>query len=91
VQRPNYALANGVRKAMLVPIIVEAYCTHYKGINGYMGSFNLTQTQVRYLQLAILFEKCYRESDIGFFHGEEVDGQKEASIHFLGFDERSRQ
>ena len=90
VQRPNHALANGVRKAMLVPLVVEAYCTHYKG-NGYTGSFNLTQTQVQYLQLAILFEKCYRESDIGFFDGEEVDGQKEASIHFLGFDERSRQ
>ena len=31
VERPNHALANGIRKAHLVPIVLDAYRKHFEG------------------------------------------------------------
>ena len=54
VHRPNHGLANALRKAALVRPVTKA-C-----------SLSLDETLLQVMEVAMLFEKCSRESDIGF-------------------------
>jgi len=76
--RPNHGIANAIRKAMYVPLVVRAYREQYTG--GRYGTFALSEAHVRGMQLAMVFEVCGRKSDIGFMddHGPHCpapDGQ----------------
>mmetsp|Transcript_35533 Transcript_35533/g.93315 ORF Transcript_35533/g.93315 Transcript_35533/m.93315 type:complete len:561 (+) Transcript_35533:2-1684(+) len=64
VHRPNHGLANALRKAALVPEMVAAFKA--SKCKGYGGTFNLSQQMIQTMQVAMLFEVCGRESDIGF-------------------------
>jgi hypothetical protein len=66
VERPNHALANGLRKALLVPPLVEAYRKHETSGNFGKEAFEFGPKLEQAMQVAVLFEKCCRESDISY-------------------------
>eukprot|EP00041_Stephanoeca_diplocostata_P029849 m.889377 g.889377 ORF g.889377 m.889377 type:complete len:1393 (-) comp23644_c0_seq3:3364-7542(-) len=76
VHRPNHGIANAVRKALLVPFVVDLHHKHYyhTAIWGFEYSnddFILAPDLVLLMQVAMLFEVCGRESDIGFADDKE--------------------
>lgn len=77
VHRPNHGIANAVRKALLVPYVANLHVKHYNGtaVKGYSfdkQDFALDPQLVFTMQVAMLFEVCGRESDIGFSDDSEV-------------------
>ncbi len=82
VERPNHALANGLRKALLVSQVADAYETHYNSGKFDKKAFEFGPKLELAMQVVILFEKCCRESDIGF----TSDGKD----CFLQYDQNSR-
>jgi hypothetical protein len=78
VHRPNHGLANALRKAVLVPLVTEAFKSSFQGSEH--GSFALSANEVLGMQIAMLFEVCGRDSDIGFSDSPQV---------FLGYHVKS--
>ena len=93
IERPNHALANGIRKAILVTLVIKAYRMSpgvYKAQFG-EASFQFTPLHEQVMEVAILFEKCCRESDIGFSSdGPLHTGTKVGQKEFLRYDSNSR-
>ena len=71
IHRPNHGMADALRKAMLVPHVLDAYLKHYE-TGTYSGDFtkdafgSMLPSEQLAMQLAMIFEVCGRESDIGF-------------------------
>ena len=59
VHRPNHGLANALRKACLIPDVVNA-------LRAKLGSFTFAPDLLQTMQVAMVFEVCGRKSDIGF-------------------------
>ena len=78
IERPNHGLANALRKAALVRPVAEAYLNHYTG--GAFGSFDFSEAELLAMEVALLFEVCGRETDIGFNDNSAV---------FMGYHEAS--
>ena len=78
IERPNHGLANAMRKAALVRPVVKAYLDHYTG--GAYGSFAFSEAELLAMEVALLFEVCGRETDIGF---------NDNSAIFMGYHEAS--
>ena len=78
VERPNHGLGNAMRKAALVRPVVKAYRDHYTG--GGLGSFDFSEWALLVMEVALLFEVCGRETDIGFNDNATV---------FMGYHEAS--
>ena len=76
IHRPNHGLADALRKALLVPHVIQAYSTHYVTgsyrFDSNQGTFtkkaigSIQPEEISAMQLAMVFEVCGRESDIGF-------------------------
>jgi hypothetical protein len=71
VERPNHGLANGVRKAALVPLVVQAYAKHFvANVDGHQFAKKdfeaFGQEDIEAMQVAMLFEVSGRKSDIGY-------------------------
>ncbi|XRB24114.1 SAP domain-containing protein [Pseudoscourfieldia marina] len=73
VERPNHGLANAVRKAFLGKHLVSEYRTHYVGTSWSKQDFdNVMENHLVVMQIALLFETCCRESEIGFGDDQET-------------------
>ena len=80
VERPNHSLRSAMRKAMLCPHALREFRDHWGATNTATAS-GLTQADFELgedaaptalaLQLAMLFEKCCRSSDVG--HDDDPD------------------
>ena len=80
IERPNHGLANAMRKAALVRPVAKAYLDHYTG--GAFGSFAFSEAELLAMEVALLFEVCGRETDIGFHDNPTVfRGYHEASCN----------
>jgi hypothetical protein len=72
VHRPNHGMADALRKAMLVPHVLEAYLTNYETSSYFSGEFtkdafgSMLPSEILAMQLAMIFEVAGRDSDIGF-------------------------
>jgi len=66
VNRPNHGLANGLRKAALVPLVANVFAHHYCSNAFDRKDFKFTPEHLEAIQLAILFEVSGRKSDIGY-------------------------
>jgi hypothetical protein len=68
VERPNHGLANALRKACLAPLLAAARSRHgQSGADGLEpADFAFEPPMVLAMQVALLFEVCGRQSDIGF-------------------------
>jgi hypothetical protein len=78
VERPNHGLPNAVRKAVLVPHVLDAYRelfggreNQYRIAGNYKGwlskeSFDFTPEMIKAAQIAVMFEVVGRQSEIGF-------------------------
>ena len=83
VQRPNHALGNAVRKAVLVESVVDTYKIRasHLGLSLASEDFNFMPEHMKAMQLAMLFESTGRKSEIGFFEdGEEYLSYKHAGL-----------
>ena len=69
IPRPNHGLANAVRKALLVPIVLKAYSEHDRERSPSKVlpcGWDLLEPAVSALQTAMLFSAARRESEVGF-------------------------
>ena len=66
VQRPNHGLANALRKALLVPSVADAFRAKQEDL------YSFSAAMLHTMQVAMLFEVCCRESDIGFNDDPDV-------------------
>jgi serine/threonine protein kinase len=73
VERPNHGLANAVRKAALIPSVAKAFATA-------TNTIEMSESMLRVMQVAIIFETSARKSDIGYSDSNDV---------FLGYHHAS--
>lgn len=65
VVRPNHAVDNAVRKALIMPYIVKAY-EQTKCFKSSIFQKNLESEYLLMMQIAAIFESAGRESEVGF-------------------------
>ena len=74
VNKPNHSLANALRKAALVPLIIDE-CTRNYRAGGHLSKTDFAEFSEELkisMQVAMLFEVCGRESDIGYCDDPDV-------------------
>ena len=72
IERPNHALAHSMRKAFLVPIVIDTFKKYCKMDK---SKFNFSGEEIFALQVALLFESVGRESDISYSTSPELHNQ----------------
>ena len=68
IKRPNHGLASAVRKAALVPVVVDAYRREYgkHASKSKLGSFNFDPTTMQAMAQAMVFSVVGRKSEVGY-------------------------